>query len=209
MAEFCRKNIRLPAERYVGRQLYFVTLCFHNRRRLGRNAAIARWITDELRKHAAACAFFIHAYCVMPDHVHILAAGASETSNMIKFVVRFKQETAREFLRRTRRPLWQFKYYDHILRGRDSADRVAWYIWSNPVRKGLCATPMAYPFLGSFTEMGARMLKGSAAAEWTPPWKSAAPKQRSAGLKDPALRCNLQERGKEAAPSGGGRRGMC
>jgi len=41
----------------------------------------------------------------------------------------------------------------------------------NPVRKGLCSTPGDYPFLGSFTELGARLLKGSAAAEWTPPWK--------------------------------------
>jgi REP element-mobilizing transposase RayT len=111
----------------------------------------------------------------MPDHVHILVAGASETSDLLKFVMSFKQRTASEFIRRTHRPLWQFKYYDHILRGRDSADRVAWYIWSNPVRKGLCLTPTAYAFLGSFTLVGKTMLRGCAVAEWTPPWKSAAP----------------------------------
>jgi putative transposase len=174
MPEFQRKNIRLPAQRYLGRQLYFVTLCFHNRRSLGANARIARWIVDQLRTWASACEFFVHAYCIMPDHVHILVAGATETGNMLKFVMSFKQETAQEFARRTHRPLWQFKYYDHILRGADSADRVAWYIWLNPVRKGLCRAPADYPFLGSFTEWGARLLKGSAAAEWTPPWKSAA-----------------------------------
>jgi putative transposase len=175
MPEFLHKNIRLPAERYLRQQLYFVTLCFHHRRRLGANPRIARWIVDELRNYAAACQFFVHAYCVMPDHVHILVAGASETSDLLKFVMSFKQRTASEFIRRTHRPLWQFKYYDHILRGRDSADRVAWYIWSNPVRKGLCLTPTAYAFLGSFTLVGERMLKGCAVAEWTPPWKSAAP----------------------------------
>jgi len=174
LPKFHRKNIRLPAERYLGHQLYFVTLCFHNRRRLGANARIACWIVDQLRIHAAACEFFVHAYCVMPDHVHILVAGASEASNMLKFVMSLKQQTSREFAHRTRRSLWQFKFYDHILRGRDSADRVAWYIWSNPVRKGLCATPASYPFLGSFTEMGIRILKGAAASEWTPPWKNAA-----------------------------------
>jgi len=175
MAEFHRKHIRLPAERYLGRQLYFVTLCFHHRRHFGANARIARWLIDELRSHAAACEFFVHAYCVMPDHVHILVAGALETSDMMTFVMSFKQKTASEFTRRTHRPLWQFKYYDHILRAKDSADRVAWYIWSNPVRKGLCATPTDYPFLGSFTEMGARLLKGSMVAGWTPPWKEIAP----------------------------------
>jgi len=188
MPEFRRKNIRVPAERYVGRQLYFVTLCFHNRCRLGANPRIARWIIARLRKHAAACEFFVHAYCVMPDHVHMLVGGAAEASNMLKFVMSFKQETSLEFARRTHRPLWQFKYYDHILRGRDAADRVAWYIWSNPVRKGLCHMPAAYPFLGSFTAIGARMLGSSAFVEWTPPWKAAAPKQTPAGLKNPALR---------------------
>jgi putative transposase len=175
-AAFERRNIRLSAGNYRGRRLYFVTLCFHNRRRLGANPRIARWIIARLRKHAAACEFFVHAYCVMPDHVHMLMVGASETSNMLKFVMSFKQETSLEFVRRTHRPLWQFKYYDHILRGRDSADRVAWYIWSNPVRKGLCDTPAAYPFLGSFTEAGARMLKASGVAEWTPPWKARMPR---------------------------------
>ena len=173
MPEFRHKNIRLPAERYLGRKIHFVTLCFHNRRRLGSNPRIARWIIDELRKHAAASGFFVHAYCVMPDHLHMLAAGASDTSNLLKFVMSFKQETGEEFTRKTRRPLWQFKYYDHILRGNDSADRVAWYIWSNPVRKALRDTPAAYPFLGSFTAIGTKMLKGSAPTKWTPPWKHA------------------------------------
>ena len=181
MPEFRRKNIRLPAGRYLGHQLYFVTLCFHNRRRLGTNPRIARWVIDEIHTHAEACEFFVHAYCIMPDHVHILVGGASETSDMLGFVMSFKQKTAREFAHRARRPLWQFKYYDHILRGRDSADRVAWYVWSNPVRKGLCATPTAYPFVGSFSEMGARMLKRSAVGEWTPPWKNTTPRGASVG----------------------------
>ena len=107
----------------------------------------------------------------MLDHMHLLAAGASEESNLIKFVESFKQETAFEFARRTHRRLWQFKYYDRILRACDAADRVAWYIWLNPVRKGFCRTPADYPFLGSFTELGVKLLKGSVAREWTPPWK--------------------------------------
>ena len=65
-ANFRRKNIRLRAGNYRGQRLYFVTLCFHNRRRLGTNPHIAHWVIGRLQKHAAACEFFIHAYCVMP-----------------------------------------------------------------------------------------------------------------------------------------------
>ena len=168
-----RKNIRLPVQRYIGRQSYFVTLCFNGRRRYGANARIAKWIIGLLQTHAATCEFFIYAYCVMPDHVHILAAGASESSNLAKLIEGFKQQTGVAFSRRTRRTLWQSKYYDHILREEDSFDRVAWYIWLNPVRKGLCAKPSEYAFSGSFTVIGRKLLAGSAAAEWLPPWKTA------------------------------------
>lgn len=107
----------------------------------------------------------------MPDHVHLLAAGASKTSDLTAFVASFKKETGFEFEKKTGRRLWQFKYYDRILRGNDSANRVAWYIWLNPVRKGLCRERHEYPFAGSFTEIGKKMFSGAAPPEWSPPWK--------------------------------------
>lgn len=108
----------------------------------------------------------------MPDHMHFLVVGAADTSNLMKLVEGFKQRTAVEFARRTHRVLWQFKYYDRVLRGADSADRVAWYIWLNPVRKGLCNAPREYAWLGSFTEVGQKMFRGAPAVEWIPPWKA-------------------------------------
>ena len=169
--QFKRKNIRLPANRYHGHNPYFLTLCFSGRRRFGSNPRFASWLVRSLQKNAVACGFFVHAYCIMPDHTHVLATASSDQSNVVKFVESFKQETAIAFARRTGRRLWQFKYYDRVLRSTDSPESVAWYIWLNPVRKGFCQKPADYPFLGSFTEVGARMLKGSARAEWTPPWK--------------------------------------
>jgi len=110
----------------------------------------------------------------MPDHLHVLADAAHDESNLMRFVESFKQETGFAFARRIHRRLWQFKYYDRILRRTDAAERVAWYIWMNPVRKGLCRAPQEYPHLGSFTEIGGRMLKGAAASSWVPPWKKTA-----------------------------------
>ena len=170
-AHFKRKNIRLPSGRYRGTGLFFITLCFLNRRRYGRNPGIGRWLISELKKWSDACQFVVHAYCVMPDHMHFLAAGMRDESNLMKLVEGFKQETAIEFEQRANRELWQFKYYDHILRLRDSADGVAWYIWLNPVRKGLCRTPAEYPFVGSFSAFGRKALSCGAVVDWTPPWK--------------------------------------
>ena len=170
-SQFERKNIRLPVASYQGRRPYFATLCFHNRIAFGKDPTVARCLIRKLKKHAAQCAFFVHAYCVMPDHVHILAMAADESSNLVKFVEAFKQETAIEFERRYGRRLWQFKYYDRVLRPSDPPDRVAWYIWLNPVRKGLCRAPTDYPFVGALTLVGGRLLRSVASAEWIPPWK--------------------------------------
>jgi hypothetical protein len=41
----------------------------------------------------------------------------------------------------------------------------------NYVRKGLCRSPMNYPFLGSFTDIGRAMLGRSVEEMWIPPWK--------------------------------------
>jgi putative transposase len=161
----------LEAENYVGQRMYFLTLCFEGKKTFGQNPRIASWLVERLARHAADCGFFVHAYCVMPDHVHVLACASSDRSDLRAFVEGYKQETGFAFARRTTRHLWQFKYYDHILRNADSPEAVAWYIWLNPVRKGLCKRPAEYPFLGSFTEVGMRMLRGSMAAEWNPPWK--------------------------------------
>ena len=168
---FFRKNIRLPVTDYLGRREYFFTLCFLSRRCFGQNARIAQWLIARLRQHANKWNFFVHAYCIMPDHLHILAAGAQDGSNAMAFIESFKQDTAHEFSRRTHRRLWQFKYYDHILRNRDSTDGVAWYIWMNPVRKGICRMPAEYPFLGSFTEIGSKLLQSFTPVDWTPAWK--------------------------------------
>jgi REP element-mobilizing transposase RayT len=181
-----RKNIRLPAGRYRGRQSYFVTVCFHDRRPYGKNVSIAKWLIAKLKKNSESCEFFVHAYCVMPDHIHILASAKTESSNLVKFIEAFKQETAIEFEQRQRLRLWQFKYYDRILRSDDALDRVAWYIWLNPVRKNLSAAPADYPFAGSLTDIGKKLLQFAAPPEWTPPWKDAA-------LKAAALRSNLPE----------------
>ena len=173
---FNRKNIRLPTAIYQGRKSYFLTLCFSGRRRFGTNPRLATWLIANLRKHSAVCAFFVHAYCIMPDHMHVMVTAAGERSNLVKFVQSYKQATAVEFTRRAHRRLWQFKYYDRILRASDSRDRVTWYIWMNPVRAGLCAVPTEFPYLGSFTEIGTKLLKSAAAPVWIPPWKAVAKK---------------------------------
>jgi putative transposase len=166
---FKRKNIRLHAPNYIGKRDYFVTICCHKRATLLAEKENAALILSHLQSSAAEYAFIVHASCAMPDHLHILAGGASDISNLLHFVNSFKQHTAYEFHERTGKQLWQYKFYDHILRSAGAVEDIALYIWMNPVRKGLCANPGDYPYSTSF--LNVKHLHNPAAKPWIPPWK--------------------------------------
>jgi len=148
-----RKNIRLPSLNYAGMREYFVTICCHRRKPLLAHRENTIPVLEQLKSSSLRESFSVHAYCAMPDHLHFLAVGNSESSHLLGFVKSFKQTTGYEFTERTGKQLWQFKFYDHILRRSDDFDRVAWYIWMNPVRKGLCANAADFPYSGSFTTL--------------------------------------------------------
>jgi putative transposase len=175
---FQRKKIRLLPSRYIGKQIYFLTLCCEDRRPIFANESLGHWLVTELLKSAAEEGFAIHAYCVMPDHVHVLAEGLTETCHLVRFISSFKQQTAFCYKKKMGSRLWQSRYYDHILRKPMATDAVAWYIWLNPVRKGLCPTPQDYALSGSLT-VDWRSRCSSAHDAWLPPWKA----QENAGLK--------------------------
>jgi putative transposase len=164
-----RKEIRLPRDQYTGTKTYFVTICCEDRRPIFLDANRAKTALDALKRVSEAMGFLVHAYCLMPDHAHFLVEARSATSNLIKFVAQWKQSTGFAFRQELPRRFWQRRFYDHILRRPEDSDAVAWYIWMNPVRKGIVAEASQYPFSGSFT---VEWPKNPPANErWVPPWK--------------------------------------
>jgi putative transposase len=166
---FRRKKIRLPVTEYRGKQLYFVTLCCEARRPVFASQSAGNWLVKWLTRAAAQHDFAIHAYCVMPDHVHVLAEAMNDNCALARFVAALKQNTGFAYQQERGRRLWQPRYYDHVLRKPEDTEAVAWYIWLNPVRKGLCSAPQDYPLSGSLTlEWKQRCAPEHA---WSPPWK--------------------------------------
>ena len=166
---FRRKNIRLNAINYRGRVWFFITLCCELRRPVFANDKWALRLIDCLKSTGDRCHFSVHAFCVMPDHFHALVEGVALDSDLLLFVRNFKQATSRDYSRESSALPWQKKFYDHILRLKDSPDAVAWYIWMNPVRKGLCSQPDQYQHSGSFTGEWENMSQPPNL--WIPAWK--------------------------------------
>ncbi|MCU1341211.1 MAG: hypothetical protein JWN92_634 [Candidatus Acidoferrum typicum] len=158
---------------YQGRAWFFITLCCELRNPVFANGQWAERLVGCLENTATKYHFNVHAYCVMPDHFHALVEGAAPASDLLLFVRILKQASSREYSRESGAPLWQKKFYDHILRSKDSPDAVSWYIWMNPVRKGLCSQLNEYPYSGSFT--GQWESKSQPQNQWIPTWKQENP----------------------------------
>jgi len=164
-----RKPIRLPPRNYTGRNHYFVTACTLHRERILTNPDWAHFVVRAIITAAKSTSFYLHAWCVMPDHVHVLAEGAEDASALPRFVQHWKRATTFEFKQRSGRDLWQRIFYDRVLRSTEAVSTVAWYMWLNPVRKGMCREVVDYPWSGSMTEEWMKTVP--AESNWVPPWR--------------------------------------
>ncbi len=145
-----KKRIRLKNFNYIGNYRYFVTITVFNKQHLFVEKNIIDCIKIELKKLSSEKNFKVWAYCFMPDHLHFLIEGISEKSDFKKFITKFKQLTGFRYKQKYKKNLWQINYYEHILRKEEDTKEVVYYIFNNPVRKGLVNNYLLYPFIGSF-----------------------------------------------------------
>jgi REP element-mobilizing transposase RayT len=122
-----------------------------------------------IQSEAATKNFSVPAYCIMPDHCHLLLQGLDESSDFLRLMKSLKIKTSRRFCQDERQQLWQHAYFEHILLRPEEIQSVAWYIWLNPVRKGIANQPEAYEYAGSLT--GLKMPSAWAKLDWKPEWK--------------------------------------
>jgi putative transposase len=169
MPEFRRKQSRLGAEAYRGRRAYFLTLCVQDRKRIFCDPALVNSLLALLQKSCAAHSFLAYAYYFMPDHLHLIPVGESDSSELAPMVRAFKGEAATVARKSGVSNLWQKGYYDHILRDGKSLDEAAWYIFLNPVRAGLAKTVHEWPNSGSFVFEWKRLT--APLESFHPPWK--------------------------------------
>ena len=141
------KRIRLPLNVYRRERIVFITISTNNRQKwflelpLLAKEAVDVLIETSRERHSS-----LYAWCIMPDHVHLLVGD----EDIISFVRAFKGRMAPKVRALSpKRKLWQRSFYDHILRNAESVMDVAGYIFENPVRSGLVALPHEYPYVGS------------------------------------------------------------
>jgi putative transposase len=145
------KPIRLAPEAYRMGHAFSLTITTANRERLFHGSAAAERCLELLAASVARHDASLFAYCLVPDHVHLLLALPEGTS-VIQFVKHFKQTTSYHLQRLagTGISVWQDSFYDHALRREEALTDVAEYIFNNPVRAGLIQNATDYLYSGSY-----------------------------------------------------------
>ena len=147
-----RKHPRLKGFDYSQNGAYFVTVCCKARKHLlgaitaGRGALTPPCIhLSEIGKtveqyilsiNTAYEGVHVDKYAVMPNHVHLLiridnSGGMRSSRPTLQTIIRsFKTMVTRK----TRIPIWQNSFYEHIIRSEEDYFAIWKYIDQNPIK---------------------------------------------------------------------------
>ena len=156
-----RKAMRLKNFDYSSTGAYFITICTHNRKCMlsqivgaiheSPETVLTEYgkIVDEIIKNVSErCEVTIDRYIIMPNHVHLLVIitdseelrairesplrGRSVISKVIGYV---KMNASKEIHGKyDDAVIWQRGFHDHIIRDRRDYEKIAKYIYENPIR---------------------------------------------------------------------------
>jgi len=119
-------------------------------------------VLSQILRAADEHGFLIFAYCFMPDHLHLLIEGTTESSDCRRFIARAKQYAGFYYAKAFTGRLWQRYGYEHVLRDDEITQVAARYILENPVRAGLVQSVQEYPYVGSKVYPLADLIEGAA-----------------------------------------------
>ena len=133
-------------------QSYVLTAVTHQRHRVFQRDAIAELFIATLFRYRDTGKFHIHAFVVMPDHVHILLTPAPDIA-----IERCAQLIKGGFSFAVRKDLpseiWQEGYHAHRILDEDDLRNQTFYILNNPAKKRLDS----YSWVSSSTAYAHRM----------------------------------------------------
>jgi putative transposase len=103
-----------------------------------RQPALADMIVEAIHYNAATLRHYsLHAFVVMPNHVHLLATPGVPLPKMMKSLKGITAKRANAMLALTGTPFSQEESYDHLVRNEQEFERIRTDIEFNPVRAGL------------------------------------------------------------------------
>ncbi len=120
--------------------LHFITFSCYRRQPLIDTPQKREVFEAELERVRRWYGFYISAYVVMPEHVHLMVSEP-ERKTLATAIQMLKQIVSRKLRRAGERQFWQTRYYDFPVTSRQKFDEKLHYIHGNPVKRGLVQRP--------------------------------------------------------------------
>ena len=124
---------------------YLVTTNVKDRQPLFVEHSCCQIVIDGIRFLRTCLGHRVHAYVLMPDHVHLVVTPR-ESSNISQIMHSLKLRTAREIgiLLGSKGGIWQARFYERALRTPKDAEEAILYVHDNPMKAGLADRPEDY-----------------------------------------------------------------
>jgi putative transposase len=106
---------------------------------------MADLMADVLLHYRSQQKYLLHEFVVMPNHVHALITPADTLERCIQLIKGGFSFRAKKQLAFTGE-IWQQRFHDRRVRDSLEFNRFRQYIHENPVRRGLCDEPSAFPW---------------------------------------------------------------
>jgi putative transposase len=118
-------------------ELHFLTVSCHGREPYFSTAQSRERFELALEKVRRRYVFFVYAYVVMPEHVHLLVSEPKRES-----LARVMQAIKTSISKQNKpRPFWLARYYDFNLHTAEKRSEKIRYIHQNPVKRRLVSNP--------------------------------------------------------------------
>ena len=145
---------------------YFVTFSTWQRRRLFVVENYVRLFLQTIYRYRHEGRFQLHAFVVMPEHVHLLLTPAPNVTieHAVQLIKGGYSHALGSILGR-KREIWQRGFTDHRVRDREDFLHHQNYIHRNPVERGLVVEPSEYRYSSAYPGFKLDPLPSAAEAE--------------------------------------------
>src|ERR1700744_6116852 len=125
---------------------FFVTSATFHRRRLFQVAANAELFLETLQQYRRQGHYKLHAFVVMPDHIHLLLTPQGETIERVMGLIKGGSSHRLPL----KGPVWQRGFSDHRIRDKEDFLTRRIYIHQNPVRAHMVYLAENYPYSSAY-----------------------------------------------------------
>jgi len=106
-----------------------------------RQEEIASLVQEQLLKADADGLCALHAFVIMPNHVHLLCTPVVSIAEVVRRAKGPTALLANGILGRRGEKFWQEEYFDRVVRTGKEFESIKRYVEWNPVKAGLVAQP--------------------------------------------------------------------